>query len=134
MFKLTLIGNLTADPVLYPREWVDKKTGEVIHNNVCNFSVGANEGHGDAKKTQYFRMNAWRGLADICAKYLKKGRQVYIEGVPSVNTYKDKNNDIRSAFEVRVDRLDILQDGKRITATEDTVIEEVNEMIEEMVY
>lgn len=134
MFKLTLIGNLTADPVLYPREWVDKKTGEVIHNNVCNFSVGANEGHGDAKQTQYFRINAWRGLADICAKYLKKGRQVYIEGVPSVNTYKDKNNNIRSVFEVRVDRLDILQDGKRITATEDTVIEEVNEIIEEMDY
>lgn len=134
MYKLTIIGNVVADPEIKAREWVDKKTGEVIKNNVCNFSVGANEGHGDFKKTQYFRMNAWRGLADICGKYLSKGRQVYIEGVPSINSYVDKNKDHRSAFEVRVDRIDILQDGKRITATEDAVSEEMDNAVEDMPY
>ena len=134
MFRVTIIGNLTADPVINSREWTDKKTGEILRNNVCNFSVGANEGHGDTKKTQYFRMNAWRGLADICSKYLKKGRQVYIEGVPSVNVYKDKNGDTRSGFEVRVDRLEILQDGKRITATENDVNVEQEEEFYEMPY
>lgn len=133
MFKVTIIGNLTADPTVNAREWVDKKTGEVIRNNVCNFSVGSNEGHGDTAKKQYFRMNAWRGLADICGKYLKKGRQVYIEGVPSINVYQDANHNYHAGFEVRVDRIELLQDGKRITATETTTGVE-DEFVDDMPY
>lgn len=133
MFKVTVIGNLTADPIVNAREWADKKTGEIIRNNVCNFSVGANQGHGDAKQTQYFRMNAWRGMADLCGKYLKKGRQVYIEGVPSINNFIDKNKNMRSSFEVRVETIEFLQDGKRVTATEDTV-NEAEDFVDETPY
>lgn len=135
MYKITLIGNLTTDTVLNKRSWenerIDKETGEVFRTkqdaNVCNFSVAANEGHGAYKTTQYFRINAWRGLADISSKFLAKGRQVYIEGVPTINKYVDKNNNMRADMEIRADRIELLQDGKRIIATEDNVIEDFSE-------
>lgn len=134
MYKLTIIGNLSTDVTLNKRNWenerIDKTTGEVIHGqaeaNVANFTVAANEGRGAYRQTQFFRIAAWRGLAEICAKYLSKGRQVYIEGVPSLNNYVDKNNNLRSVIELRADRIELLQDGKKVIATED-VVEEINE-------
>ncbi len=133
MYKMTVIGNLTKDPVIAAREFPDKETAEIVKTNVCNFTVGANEGRGAYKHTMYFRMNAWHGLADVCGKYLKKGSKVYIEGVPSINNFVDANNNLRSSIEVRVDRLEMLQSGKRIVATEDS-IEEDTEEDEEMPY
>ena len=130
MYKVEIIGNLTADPVLYEREYTDKETGEIIKSKVCNFSVGANSGHGAYKRTQYFKLNAWRELGENCAKYLSKGRQVYIEGTPYVNTYTDKNNTTHSSLDVLVEKIEFLQDGKRITATEKDVTEETNDFEE----
>ena len=134
MYGIKIIGNLSTEPtsrkVTWTSEKVDLSTGEILKVSneaiVCNFSVGANEGHGATKSTMYFRINAWRGLADICQKYLNKGRQVYIEGVPSVNTYIDrKDNQVKASVEVRAERIELLQDGKRLTATEnETTFEE----------
>jgi len=128
MYKTIVIGNLTADPVVNHREWADKNTGEIIRANVCNFSVGANEGYGENRKTQYFKMTAWRGLADICENKLAKGTKVYIEGLPSVNIYTNKSKEVHANLEIRVDRLEILQGSKRIVATEDNVEELDDEM------
>ena len=135
MYKCELIGNLSTNPVLSKRSWenerVDKETGEIVKGksdaNVCNFTVAANEGYGSYRKTMFFKANAWRGLADVCNDNLTKGRQVYIEGVPSLNNYVDKNNNLRSSIEIRVDKIEFLQDGKRITATEEEIHEEESE-------
>jgi len=130
MYGIKIIGNLSTEPtsrkVTWTSEKVDLSTGEILkvpnEAMVCNFSVGANEGHGATKSTMYFRINAWRGLADICQKYLSKGRQVYIEGVPFVTTYVDrKDNQVKASVEVRAERVELLQDNKRITATENDV-------------
>lgn len=128
MYKTIIIGNLTADPVTCIREWTDRETGEIIKASVCNFSVGANEGYGNNRKTQYFKTTAWRGLADICQNKLTKGAKVYIEGLPSVNIYTNKAKEVHANLEIRVDRLEILQGGKRIIATEDNVEELDDEM------
>ena len=130
MYKVEIIGNLTADPVLHEREYVDEETGEIIKNKVCNFSVGANTGYGAYKRTQYFKINAWRGLGENCAKFLTKGRQVYIEGTPYINSYTDKNNVSHCSLDVLVEKIEFLQDGKRITATEKEVKEEPNDFCE----
>ena len=129
MYKVEIIGNLTADPVLYDREKLDEETGEIISAKVCNFSVGANAGYGAYKTTQYFKVSAWRKLGENCAKYLKKGRQVYIEGIPSINSYV-KNNVSRYSLDVRVEKIEFLQDGKRITATEEQITEEPSDFCE----
>ena len=131
MFKLFVIGNLTADPVLYDREWTDKETGEVLRCKVCNFTVAADDGFGPRKQTQFFRINAWRGLGETCAEYLKKGRQVYVSGPVTLNNYVDKNKNLRATMEVRAEAVEFLNGGVMVKATAGNTAEEP---VEEALY
>lgn len=112
MYKLMFTGNLTADPVLSEREWTNKETGEIIKAKVCNFTVAANDGFGETRKTEFFRVHAWRGLAETCAKCLKKGRGVYIEGPVTMNNYVGTDKQLHSSMEVRADYIEFL--GKSV--------------------
>lgn len=47
---------------------------------VTNFSVAADSGFGDKKKTEWFNVTAWEKTAEACAQYLNKGSLVYVEG------------------------------------------------------
>ena len=120
MFQATILGNLTADPVLNDREYVNKETGEVVKTKVCNFTVAADEGYGARKQTQFFKVNAWRGLGETCAKYLKKGRGVYVRGPITLNNYVDKNNNLHASMEIRADEIQFLSDGKGVTTPTET--------------
>lgn len=100
MNKLIIIGNLTADPVLNQRQSGEQNV------SVCNFTVAANSGFGDNQKTTYFRVNAWRGLADTCAKYLAKGRKVCVVGAVSARSYTGNDGNIYTTLEVRADEVE----------------------------
>lgn len=74
--KVILIGNLTRDP-----EMRQTPNGQ----NVVTFGIATNREWitKDGRKqtsTEYHDLVAWAKLADICQKYLKKGKLVYVEG------------------------------------------------------
>ncbi|MEA3349730.1 MAG: single-stranded DNA-binding protein [Chloroflexota bacterium] len=74
--KITIIGNLGGDP-----EMRYTPSGQAV----TNFSVASNRRYStsDGQKvdeTTWFRISAWRRLAEVCNQYLKKGRLVLIEG------------------------------------------------------
>lgn len=74
--KVTIIGNLGSDPEL---KYLPDGTP------VANFSVATNRKWKNTdgsigEETVWFRVAAWRRLAEVCNEYLSKGRQVYIEG------------------------------------------------------
>ena len=76
MNKLTIIGNLTRDPEL-------RTTATGV--NVCSFTVAVNrrnrrDDQNGQPEADFFRVTAWRQLADICSKYLAKGRKVCVSG------------------------------------------------------
>lgn len=119
-----MLGNLTSDPILSEREYVNKETGEIIKTKVCNFTVAADDGYGVRKTTQFFRVSVWRGLGEICAKYLKKGRGVYVAGPVVLNNYVDKNNNLHATMEVRADFVNFLPDGKPTESSAVTTPEE----------
>src|SRR5690606_29143787 len=50
----------------------------------------------------------WRGLADVAAKYLQKGKLVYIEGKLRTRNYEDKEGIRRYITEVVVDNFTLL--------------------------
>lgn len=100
MNKLTIIGNLTRDPEL-------RTTTAGV--NVCSFTVAVNRPRreGQEQAADYFRVTAWRSLADICGKYLAKGRKVAVVGSVSVHTYQ-ANNETKASLEVNADDVEFL--------------------------
>jgi len=74
--KVILIGNLTRDPELR-----QTPNGQ----NVVTFGVATNREwvtRDDRRQSmsEYHDLVAWANLAEICNKYLKKGKLVYVEG------------------------------------------------------
>ncbi len=74
--KVILVGNLTRDPEL-------RQTAG--GQSIVTFGMATNREwlSGDHEKkslSEYHNIAAWGTLAEICDKYLKKGKLVYIEG------------------------------------------------------
>lgn len=102
--KVILIGNLGRDPEL---RYTPSGTA------VANFTVATNETWKDkdgAKQehTEWHRVVAWGKLAEIAGEYLRKGRQVYIEGSIRSRTFKDKDGNEKTAVEIRADTMVML--------------------------
>ena len=101
MNKCFIVGNLTRDPE-------SRITSSGI--NVTSFSVAVNrrrraEGQPEA---DYFRVTAWRVLAENCAKYLAKGRKVAVTGAVSVSTYQGNDGTFRATMELTADDVEFL--------------------------
>ncbi|MGP1609743.1 MAG: single-stranded DNA-binding protein [Burkholderiales bacterium] len=86
--KVILVGNLGADPetryttagmaitnlrLATSEQWTDKQSGE------------------KQDRTEWHRVVLFGKLGEIANEYLKKGRQVYIEGSLRTNKYTDKD-------------------------------------------
>src|SRR5258706_9891222 len=85
--KVMLIGRLGQDPEL-------KYTQSGVA--VVNFSVATGMKWKDQEgnwqeKTEWHNITAWRGLAETCANYLKKGSRVYLEGRLETDSWEDEN-------------------------------------------
>ncbi len=84
--KVMLIGNLGSDPEL--RTIPSGQT-------VANFTLATSESFKDSsgamqERTEWHRIVAWGRLAEICGQYLKKGRQVYVEGRIQTRSWDDQ--------------------------------------------
>jgi single-strand DNA-binding protein len=74
--KVILIGNLTRDP-----EMKQTPSGQ----NIVTFGIATNRewvtrDNSKHSMTEYHDLVAWANLAEICKKYLKKGKLIYVEG------------------------------------------------------
>ena len=106
MNRLTIIGNLTRDPEL-------RTTSTGI--NACSFTVAVNrrrkvEGQPEA---DFFRVTAWRGLADVCHQYLSKSSKVAVVGSVAVSTYTGNDGTTRASLDVTADEVEFLSSVNR---------------------
>lgn len=104
--RVILIGNTGRDPELryapngsavcnFPiattTEWKDKATGE------------------KKKETEWHRIVTYNKLAEIAGEYLKKGREVYIEGRLKTRKWQDKETGAdRYSTEIIADQMQML--------------------------
>lgn len=112
MNKVYLIGNLTRDPEL-------RTTQSGI--NVSNFSIAVNRRFTDAngqRGVDYFNIIAWRQMADLCARYIKKGSKVAIAGYIQTRTYQANDGSNRIAWDVVVDEIEFLSTPNNQTAAQ----------------
>lgn len=74
--KVMIIGNLGADPEMrYTANGSAVTSFNVAANEQFTDRAGARQEH-----TEWFSVVTWNRLAETCAQYLTKGRQVYVEG------------------------------------------------------
>ena len=103
MNKLMIIGNLTADP---QTRMVQTRDGEIT---VCFFTVAVNErGRNGQNDPQFFRVNAWRGLGENCAKFLAKGRKALVIGPASASSYTTSSGETRVQIEITANEVEFL--------------------------
>ena len=99
MQKLHIIGNLTKDP-----EARTTPNG----NTVCSFTVAVNRKKASEPTTDFFRVNAWGKLGELCAKYLGKGRKVAVVGELQARTYDNKDGKTMLSLDVVADEVEFL--------------------------
>lgn len=68
---------------------------------VMSFRVAVdNDMSGDSKKTYFFSVTAWRGLAEFISRYFTKGSLIVIQGHLQTSEYTDKNGSKRIDTEI----------------------------------
>ena len=60
------------------------------------------------EQTEWHHIVAWRGLADIAAKYLQKGKLIYLEGKLRTRSFEDKAGNKKQITEIVADQLTML--------------------------
>ena len=94
--KIIVVGNLGRDPEM---RFTPQGTP------VCTFSIASNERRktsaGEQQDiTTWFRVTVWGKQAESVAKYLSKGRSVYVEGRLHMEEWTDKEGKPRYTLEV----------------------------------
>ncbi len=103
--KAIFIGRLGIDPeIRYTKDSLA----------VANLSIATNEKNGGKFETQWHRIIAIGTLAEICERYLEKGRQICIEGRFQTRSW-EKDGITRSTTEVIASRMEML--GSKNAAT-----------------
>jgi single-strand DNA-binding protein len=83
--KVIIVGRLGQDPEM-------KAVGQGATVTRLNVATSENWVGKDGQKqerTEWHRIAVWGKLAEICGKYLAKGRQVYVEGKLQTRSWED---------------------------------------------
>ena len=103
--KVILVGNVGKDP-------------EVRHLDegvaVANFSLATTErgyttraGAEVPERTEWHNIVAWRGLATLAEKYIRKGMKLYIEGKIRTRSWEDQNGVRKYTSEIFADNIEL---------------------------
>ena len=102
MNKIILIGNLTKDPELRTTQAGDA---------VCSFTIAVNRrknAQAGQPEADFFRVNVWRQQGENCARYLSKGKKVYVSGPVQCRTYTGQDGQTRASIEVTANEVEFL--------------------------
>ena len=105
-----LIGNVGRDPEV---RYLDGNSGNA---KVATFTLATTERYRDRngetrENTEWHNIVAWRGNADVCERFVKKGTQLFIEGRIRTRSWDDQTGNKRYTTEIIADNLQLL--GKK---------------------
>lgn len=102
--KVILVGNLGKDPEVRTLE----SGAKVATFPIATTEVFKNKNGEKVEHTEWHNLVLWRGLAEIAESYLKKGRQIYVEGRIRTRSYDDKDGVKKWITEINVDNMTML--------------------------
>lgn len=102
--KVTLIGNLGKDPEIQTLD-TNITVGKLALATTETFK----DKQGQTRhETEWHTVVVWRNLAELAAKYLRKGSLVYVEGKLKTRSYDTKDGDKRYVTEIIAEQLIML--------------------------
>lgn len=110
MNKVYLIGNLTRDPE------ISTTTSGI---SVCRMSIAVSRRFANAegsRDTDFFNVTAWRGTADNCAKFLKKGNKIAVSGSIQTRNYEKADGTKGFSVDIVADEVEFLSSKNDGTA------------------
>lgn len=114
--KAILVGNVGADPEVRYLEG-----GNVVAKfplaTTDYFKTRSGE---NSTNTEWHNIVAWRHLAELAEKFIRKGRQLYIEGRISTRSWEDKDGNKRYTTEIVASSIQLLgkkQDEEEVSQT-----------------
>ena len=102
MNKVYLIGNLTRDPE------ISTTTSGI---SVCRMSIAVGRRFANAeggRDTDFFNITAWRGTAENCAKFLKKGNKIAVSGSIQTRNYEKQDGTKGFSIDIVADEVEFL--------------------------
>lgn len=102
--KVILVGNLGADPEV---KFLGSGT-QVANFRIATTENRVNRSGEKISLTEWHRIVAFGKLAEICGKFLSKGKQVYIEGRIQTRTWEDKDGNRRYTTEIIAAQMQML--------------------------
>ena len=102
MNKAILIGNLANDPE-------SRTTASGV--SVCQFRLAVQRRFANqqgVREADFFNIVAWRQTAELCARYLSKGRKVAVEGTIQNRSYDAQDGSKRYITEIVADQVEFL--------------------------
>ena len=107
MLKMTAIGHLGRQATL----------NNVNGKQVINMNLAHSEKYKDAQgnivnKSVWINVSWWQESSKIL-QYLQKGSQIFVEGIPSVDTYKNKDGQTVAQLRLRATMVQLLGGNKQ---------------------
>ncbi len=118
MNKAILIGNLTRDPEI---------RSAASGNSVCTFTLAINRrfvNQQGVREADFINIVCFKQLADLCGRYLSKGRKCSVIGSIQTRSYDAQDGSKRYVTEVVADEVEFLSsqtDAARAPRQDDNV-------------
>jgi single-strand DNA-binding protein len=111
--KVLLIGNLGADP-----EFRSTPSGTSVATfNIATSDRWTGKDGEPEERTEWHRIVAWGKLAEISRDYLRKGKQVFIEGRLQTRSWEDREGQKKYVTEVVANQMLMLGRAEKESAT-----------------
>lgn len=97
MNSVVLTGNLATDVEV-------KDVGD--DKQVANFVLAVDRG--GSEEADFFRVSAWNKQAELCGRYLSKGRRIGVDGRLRSSSWEDGDGNKRSSVDVVAHHIEFL--------------------------
>lgn len=106
--KVILVGRLGTDP-----EFKALDGGSMVTKmSVATSETWTDKNGEKQERTEWHRVVVWGKLAEICSKFLSKGRQAFFEGKLQTRSWEDDTGQKKYATEIIASNVQFLGDTK----------------------
>jgi single-strand DNA-binding protein len=105
--KVIIVGRLGNDPELKYTQG-----GQAVARlSIATSENWTDKGGQKQERTEWHRVVVWGKLAELCGKYLSKGRQAYVEGRLQTRSWEDQQGQKKYSTEIVANTVQFLGGG-----------------------